>query len=199
MKKIIGFIFAAGFVLCGFIAGSCVNTVEAGQKDFLKFKEVEKTGYYAVTTDSNGQITANLPEGLYKAIEVYTNAVKYNANNYELYYNLGVCYSRINDFDIARKCFQKTIELDEEMYLAYYRLGQLALLYRDFDVAEESFAKSLCNEKEAKAYFELAKIHIIICKIYALYRRLFINKRIINLLLKNKAWYNYVGVIIYNE
>ena len=36
-------------------------------------KEVEKTGYYAVTTDSNGQITANLPEGLYKAIEVYTN------------------------------------------------------------------------------------------------------------------------------
>ena len=37
-------------------------------------KPVEKTGYYAVTTDdSNGQITANLPEGLYKAIEVYTN------------------------------------------------------------------------------------------------------------------------------
>lgn len=36
-------------------------------------KEVERTGYYAVTTDSNGQITANLAEGLYKAIEVYTN------------------------------------------------------------------------------------------------------------------------------
>ena len=36
-------------------------------------KPVEKTGYYAVTTDSNGQITANLLEGLYKAIEVYTN------------------------------------------------------------------------------------------------------------------------------
>lgn len=96
-----------------------------------------------------------------KAIEVYTNAVKYNANNYEIYYNLGVCYSMINDFDIARKCFQKTIELNEEMYLAYYRLGQLALLYRDFDSAEESFSKSICNEKEAKAYFELAKIHII--------------------------------------
>lgn len=47
------------------------------------------------------------------------------------------------------------------MYLAYYRLGQLALLYRDFDLAEESFAKSICNEKEAKAYFELAKIHVI--------------------------------------
>lgn len=41
MKKIKGFIFATGFVLCGFIAGSCANTVEAGQKDFFKFKTVE--------------------------------------------------------------------------------------------------------------------------------------------------------------
>lgn len=41
MKKIKGIIFAAGFVLCGFIAGSCVNTVEAGQKDFFKFKPVD--------------------------------------------------------------------------------------------------------------------------------------------------------------
>lgn len=41
MKKIKGFIFAAGFVLCGFIAGSCVNTVEAGQKDSFEFKPVD--------------------------------------------------------------------------------------------------------------------------------------------------------------
>lgn len=50
MKKIKGFIFAAGFVLCGFIAGSCVNTVEAGQKDFLKFKEVENDNYEGLST-----------------------------------------------------------------------------------------------------------------------------------------------------
>lgn len=36
MKKIKGFIFAAGFV----------NTVEAGQKDFFKFKEVENDDTY---------------------------------------------------------------------------------------------------------------------------------------------------------
>lgn len=47
------------------------------------------------------------------------------------------------------------------MYLAYYRLGQIALLYRDFDVAEENFSKSVYNEKEAKAYIELAKIHVM--------------------------------------
>lgn len=50
MKKIKGIIFAAGFVLCGFIAGSCVNTVEAGQKDPFEFKPVDndKVGIYNV-------------------------------------------------------------------------------------------------------------------------------------------------------
>jgi tetratricopeptide (TPR) repeat protein len=67
----------------------------------------------------------------------------------------------INDFSIAKKCFEKTVQLNNDMYLAYYRLGQIALLYRDFDSAEENFAKSSYNEKEAKAYFELAKIHIL--------------------------------------
>lgn len=41
MKKIKGIVFAAGFALCGFIAGSCVNTVEAGKKDAFEFKKVD--------------------------------------------------------------------------------------------------------------------------------------------------------------
>lgn len=45
MKKIKGIIFAAGFVLCGFITGSCVNTVEAGQKDVFEFKKVDNNNY----------------------------------------------------------------------------------------------------------------------------------------------------------
>jgi len=95
------------------------------------------------------------------AIEIYTNSVKYYPENYEIYYNLGVCYSMINDFAIARKCFQKTVEINDDMYLAYYRLGQIALLYREFDTAEINFSKSIYKEKEAKAYIELAKIHIM--------------------------------------
>ena len=50
MKKIKGFIFAIGFILCGFIAGSCVNTVEAGQKNFFKFKEVENDNHKGLST-----------------------------------------------------------------------------------------------------------------------------------------------------
>lgn len=95
------------------------------------------------------------------AIDTFTNLVKYKDEDYLIYYKLGICYSRINDFNVAKQCFQKVIELDENMYLAYYRLGQIALLYRDFDVAEENFLKSIYNEKEAKSYLELAKIHVM--------------------------------------
>ena len=58
----------------------------------------------------------------------------------------------INDFSIAKKCFEKTVQLNNDMYLAYYRLGQIALLYRDFDSAEENFAKSSYNEKEGQGW-----------------------------------------------
>lgn len=36
-----------------------------------KAGEIEKQGYYAVTTDEKGQVTINLGEGFYKAIEIY--------------------------------------------------------------------------------------------------------------------------------
>ncbi len=96
-----------------------------------------------------------------KAVDVYASHLKQNPEDYGVCYNLGICYARTNDFESASKCFEKAIELNEDLYLAYYRLAQIALLYRDFEIAEEYFKKGLCNEKEAKSYLELAKIHII--------------------------------------
>lgn len=49
MNKVKGFIFAAGFVLCGFIAGSCVDIVEAGQKDLFEFEPVDDNNSYLQT------------------------------------------------------------------------------------------------------------------------------------------------------
>ena len=98
---------------------------------------------------------------LKKAIEVFSNAIKYKDDDYKVYYDLGVCYVLLNDFGLAKKCFQKTTEINDGMYLSYFRLGQIALLYREYDVAEENFKKSVYKEKEAEAYYELAKIHIM--------------------------------------
>ena len=57
-------------------------------------------GIYVVTTDENGQFTANLPEGLYKAVEVQTDE-KYvlPENEQERTYYFGVGASRAASID----------------------------------------------------------------------------------------------------
>ena len=59
MKKIKGIVFAVGFVLCGFIAGSCMNTIEAGQKDTFEFKKVDNDHsrlYTYIMTDNRKDV-----------------------------------------------------------------------------------------------------------------------------------------------
>ena len=96
-----------------------------------------------------------------KAINIINKALKSNENDEELIYNLGIAYIRVNEFDLAKKCFEKIVTINNKNYYAYYRLGQIALLYRDFDMAESYFLSSTYKEKEAKAYYELAKIYMI--------------------------------------
>ena len=96
-----------------------------------------------------------------KAVNAYTQAIKYCEENPNLYYDLGIAYSRINEFPLAKKCFEKTVEIDSNFYNAYYRLGQIALLYRDIESAEKHFLQSIYDEVEEKSYYQLAKIYMI--------------------------------------
>ena len=103
-----------------------------------------------------------LEEGEYKrTISIINKALKYFENDENLIYNLGIAYASINEFSLAKKCFEQVISINNENYDANYRLGQIALLYREFDMAEECFLKSAFKQKEAKSYYELTKIYII--------------------------------------
>lgn len=96
-----------------------------------------------------------------EAISVYAGALRYNPNNYDLYYNLGLVYTMLNDFQLAKEYYDKAAEINHELYNGYYCLGKISLLYRDIEFAEEYFAKALMGELEADAYYELAKIYMI--------------------------------------
>ena len=96
-----------------------------------------------------------------EAVNTYIQAIKYNKDNPYLYYDLGIAYSRINEFPLAKQCFEKTVDLDSNFYNAYYRMGQISLLYRDIEAAEMYFLQSIYGETEAKSYFQLAKIYMI--------------------------------------
>ena len=54
-----------------------------GEKELINGRE-----YYVLTTDENGQITADLPEGLYKAVEVEADE-KYDIENNTEYFGIG--------------------------------------------------------------------------------------------------------------
>lgn len=70
--------------------GSSNSGNDLGYVKNIGFSEAEipETGYYVVTTDENGQLTANLPEGLYKAVEVYVDD-KYELDPTPHYFGIG--------------------------------------------------------------------------------------------------------------
>lgn len=96
-----------------------------------------------------------------EATHIYVQAIKYNDDKADLYYDLGIAYSRMNEFSLAKECFEKAIEIDSNLYNACYRLGQIALLYRDIEAAERYFVQSIYGETEGKSYYQLAKIYMI--------------------------------------
>ena len=51
-------------------------------------EEINVREYYTVTTDKNGELTLDLPEGLYKAVEVEANE-KYDIEGQEYYFGIG--------------------------------------------------------------------------------------------------------------
>ena len=58
---------------------------------------INSVEYYTVTTDENGEIRADLPEGLYKAVEVEANDDKYELD--EWYFGIGASSEGENDFE----------------------------------------------------------------------------------------------------
>src|SRR5699024_434756 len=100
---------------------------------------------------------------MYKeAVNVYQDALRYNQVNYDLYYNLGIAYTMLNDFQNAKTCYEKAAEINSLIYNAKYSLAEIALIYKDLEEAERRFIEAIEeDELSADAYFELAKINLI--------------------------------------
>ncbi len=102
-------------------------------------------------------------EELYKeALNVYTAGLKYSPNNYDLYYNMGMVYTMLNDFQNAKICYEKAATINSMLYHAYYNLGQINLIEMNLEDAEKYFTKCLEDkEQEPDAYYKLGKIYML--------------------------------------
>ena len=97
-----------------------------------------------------------------EAVQVYISALKYRPADYNLYYNLGMTYTLLNDFARAKECYEKAAQINSDLYHARYSLGQINLLYADLDEAEKYFMECIdAEEVEAGAYYYLARIAMI--------------------------------------
>ena len=96
-----------------------------------------------------------------EAERVYQDALKYRPTDFDLYYNLGIVYTMLSDFQMAKEMYEKAADINHRAYGANYSLGQIALIQGDLDVAQKYFEHSLYDDLEAKSYFQLAKIYVL--------------------------------------
>lgn len=100
---------------------------------------------------------------MYKeAVNVYQEALKYNAYSYDLNYNLGMAYTMLNDFQSAKTCYEKAAEINTLSYCTKYNLAEIELIYKEIEEAEKKFLEAV-NEEElsADSYYELSKISLL--------------------------------------
>lgn len=95
-----------------------------------------------------------------EAANVYNAALIYNPGEFDLYYNLGIVYTRLSDFQMAKEMYEKAAAINHKMYGANYNLGLIAFIQRDYDTAENFFKNSLYGDLEAMSYYQLAKIYV---------------------------------------
>ena len=82
--------------------------------------------------------------------------------NYDLYYNLGMVYTMVNDFQRAKEFYQKAAEINSLLYNAKLSLGQIALIAGDLEEAEKYFKESIKGEDvEAGSYYYLAQVAML--------------------------------------
>ncbi len=101
-------------------------------------------------------------EAYKEAILVYNDAMKYHPNDFDIYYNMGMVYTMLNDFKNAKECYEKAATINTLLYTADYDLALINLIYKDLDEAEKLFLKSLQEpDVEPEAYYNLSKISML--------------------------------------
>ena len=90
------------------------------------------------------------------------NGLRYNPADYELYYNLGMTFTRLNDFQKAKEYYKRAAIINSCLYNGQYNLALIAMIQRELDEAERHLQRALQEEElEPMIYFYLAQIALL--------------------------------------
>ena len=152
-----------------------------GQSVIQRLGKVSIDGEYLVIHNANNYTEEELDAIYDKAEKLFENNQNLQALEsyriiYETYgdetgpwvlYKMGICYSRLRDYNSSIKCHLKAIELasgeedeDDVKFEAYYKLGLIYYILKDFEksVKYYSFASEYTDDLSMKAecYNEIA-------------------------------------------
>lgn len=94
------------------------------------------------------------------AIQVCESAIKYDIDNYELYFNAAIAYMELKDYENAKKYFALTLSKNPNLAEAYFGLGQIAVIAEDYYNAEASYLKAIKADPDyPNPYYNLSRIY----------------------------------------
>ena len=96
--------------------------------------------------------------------EQYKESLKTNIGDYDLYYNMAMTYTMLNDFIAAKENYEKAAQINSYEAISKLNIGQINMILRDYDEAKKYFYEQKESEDEkiaSYAYYYLAKIAII--------------------------------------
>ena len=97
-----------------------------------------------------------------EAVNVLSEALKYNPERYELYYGLGMAFTRLNDFSTAKEYYEKAAMLNSMLFHARVSIAQIVLIAGELEEAESRFTECLQDkDSEPAAYYYLAIISLL--------------------------------------
>ena len=97
-----------------------------------------------------------------EALSIMNESLRQHPNNFDIYYNMGMIYTMLNDFSSAKECYEKAAIINTLEHNTSYNIAMIELILGELEEAEMYFNKSLEDEKLSPlAYYELAKIYII--------------------------------------
>ena len=97
-----------------------------------------------------------------EAVSIYMTGLRYNVTSYELYYNIAMAFTRLNDFPKAKEYYNRAAILNMYLFNGQYDLALIAMIQGELDEAQKHLQKALQQEDlEPMAYFYLAEIALL--------------------------------------
>ena len=97
-----------------------------------------------------------------EALSIMNEVSKYHPNNFDVYYNLGMIYTMLNDFSSAKTCYEKASIINTLEYNTSYNIAMIELILGELEESEKYFNKCIDDDELSPfAYYQLAKIYMI--------------------------------------